>query len=327
MAVARLALIGILLGALLAIPPVVPAQQAHVYQIGVVLQGGPYLRAVDGLRDGLKELGFENGKHFVLHVRDTKGELKSVAAAAKSLEAEKVDLIYAVSVSVTLAAKQATKSVPIVFHAGTDPVAAGLVESFRRPGGRLTGIHAQSGDLTAKRLELLKELVPRLHRIVTFYNSDNPSSQEAMKIARHAAPQLKLELVERPVPSVDALRAGLRAIRAGEADAFFYVADAMVHSQADWIIDTANTKRLPTMFADADAVAQGALAGYGLSSYYMVGRQAAKYVQRILLGANPADLPVEQLDTPQFAINLKTATILALAIPQSVLTRADEVIR
>jgi putative ABC transport system substrate-binding protein len=327
MAVARLTLAGVLLAAFSALPLAVPAQQTRVYRVGVVHLGGPYARAIDGLRDGLKELGFEEGQQFLFHVRDARGDPKAVEAAARSLEAEKVDVIYAVSVSVTLAVKQATKSVPIVFEAGTDPVAAGLVESLRRPGGRLTGIHAQSGDLTAKRLELLKELVPRLRRVVTFYSPDNPSSQGAMKIAREAARELKLELVERPVPSVDALRAGLRAIRPGEADAFFYVADAMVHSQADWIVDTAKTKRLPTMFADTDAVARGALAAYGLSSYYMVGRRAATYVQRVLLGANPADLPVEQLDTPQFAINLKTAKTLGLTIPASVLTRADEVIR
>jgi putative ABC transport system substrate-binding protein len=148
-----------------------------------------------------------------------------------------------------------------------------------------------------------------------------------MKIAREAARELKLELVERPVASVEALRAGLRALRPGEADAFFYVADAMVHSQADWIVDITKGKRLPTMFADTEAVTSGALASYGLSNYYVVGRLAAKYVHRVLLGANPGDLPVEQLDTPEFTVNLKTAKTLGLTIPASVLTRADEVIR
>src|SRR5207253_9774074 len=110
----------------------------------------------------------------LLHVRDAKGDLKSVEAAARSLEAENVDLILAVGTSATLAAKRATKRVPIVFYAGADPVSVGLVESFRKPGGRLTGIHRQSVDLTAKRLELLKEMIPRLRRVVTFYSRDNP---------------------------------------------------------------------------------------------------------------------------------------------------------
>jgi len=217
----RLALTGILILALFALPLAGEAQQARVYRVGVVLQGGLYFSAVDGLRDGLRELGLEEGKQFVLHVRDSKGDLKSAEAAARSLEGEKVDLIFAVTTSVTLAVKRATKSVPIVFHAGTDPVSEGLVESFRKPGGRLTGIAGQGTGLTAKRLELLKEMVPRLRRVVTFYSPDNPVAQQSVKIARNAARQLKVELVERPVASIEELRTGLRALRPGEADALF----------------------------------------------------------------------------------------------------------
>jgi len=321
----RTSLTVILIFTFFAAPLAVEAQQARVYRVGVVLQGGPYSPAVDGLRDGLRELGLEEGKQFVLHVRDAKGDLKSVEAGARSLEGEKVDLIYAVATSVTLAAKRATKNVPIVFYAGTDPVAVGLVESFRKPGGRLTGIHGQLTDLTAKRLQLLKEMIPRLRRVVTFYSPDNPAAQQSVKIARDGARQLKVELLERPVASVEELRAGLRALRPGEADAFFYVADAMVASQAELIIDTARAKRLPTMFSEKGSVAKGALASYG-ESYYALARLSAKQVHRILLGANPGDLPVEQLDRLLFFINLKTAKALGLTIPQSVLMRADEVI-
>ena len=289
------------------------------------LQGGSYSPAVDGLRDGLRELGLEEGKQLVLDVRDAKGDLKAVEAAARSLEAEKVDLIYSVTTSVTLAAKRATKRVPIVFFASTDPVALGFIETFRKPGGRLTGIHSQFTDLTAKRLELLKEMVPSLRRVVTFYSPDNPAAQQSIKIARDAASRLKVGLIERRVTSVDELRAGLRALRPGEADAFFYVSDAMVSSQAELIIETARAKRLPTMLQDHGSVAKGALASYGVS-FYTVGRLSAKQVQRILLGADPRDLPVEQLDRLYFVINLKTAKFLGLTIPQSVLARADEVI-
>ena len=321
----RLTLTGILILALFALPLAVEAQQARVYRVGVVLQGGLYFSAIDGLRDGLRELGLEEGKQFVLHVRDSKGDLKSVEAAARSLEGEKVDLIFAVTTSVTLAAKRATKSVPIVFYAGTDPVSEGLVESFRKPGGRLTGIASQGTGLTAKRLELLKEMVPRLRRVVTFYSPDNPAAQQSVKIARNAARQLKVELVERPVASIEELRTGLRALRPGEADAFFYVSDAMVASQAELIIESARAKRLATMFQERGAVAKGALAAYG-ESYYTIGRLSAKHVQRVLLGADPGNLPVEQVDRFHFVINLKTAKALGLTIPQSLLARADEVI-
>ena len=321
----RLTLTGILILALFALPLAVAAQPARVYRVGVVLHGGPHSSAIDGLRDGLRELGLEEGKHFVLHVRDGKGDLKSVEAAARSLEGEKVDLIVAMTTSVTLATKRATKSVPIVFYAGTDPVSVGLVESFRKPGGRLTGIHGQFTALTAKRLELLKEMVPRLRRVVTFYSPDNPGAQQSVKIARDAARQLKLELVERPVASVEELRAGLRTLRPGEVDAFFYVVDAMVASQAELIIESARAKRLPTMFQERWSVAKGGLAAYG-ESYYTIGRLSAKHVQRVLLGADPGDLPVEQVDRLHFVINLTTAKALGLTIPQSLLTRVDEVI-
>ena len=322
----RRTFLGTLAGGFFAAPLAVGAQQARVYHIGVVLEGGPYFAAIDGLRDGLRELGLEEGKQFLLQVRDTKGDLKAVEAAARTLEAENVDLIYAIATSVTLAAKRATTHVPIVFYAGTDPITVGLVQSFRRPGGRLTGIHGQLTDLTGKRLELLKEMLPRLRRVVTFYNPDNPAAQQSVKIARDAARRLRVELMERSVASVAELEAALRALRPGEADALLYVADAMVASHYELIIDATRTKRLPAMLAYEGSVAKGALVSYG-ESYYALGRLSARHVQRVLLGADPADLPVEQLDLPRLVINLKTATALGLTIPPSLLLRADEVIQ
>jgi putative ABC transport system substrate-binding protein len=322
----RRAFFGVVAGGVLAVPFAAEAQQARVYRVGVIVQGGPNLGAVDGLRKGLAELGLEEGKQLILHVRDTKGDLKAVEQAAGDLEREKVDLIYSVATSTTLVVKRATKTVPIVFSLGSDPVTADLVESFRKPGGRLTGMYNQATDLLAKRLELLKEMVPRLRRVVTFYNPDNPSAQRGIKVARDAARQLKVELVEHRVSSVEELRAGLRALRAGEADAYFYVNDAMVISQTALVIDIARVKKLPTMFSELESVAAGGLAGYGVS-WYAMGRLAAKYVQRILLGANPGELPVEQVDRLYLVINLKTAKALGLTIPQSLLVRADEVIQ
>jgi len=320
----RLTVTGILL-AFCALPLAVEAQQARVYRVGVVLEGGLYFSAVDGLRDGLKELGLEEGKLLVLDVRDAKSDLRSVEAAARMLEGEKVDLIYTVSTSVTLAVKRATKSVPVVFYAGTDPVSVGLIESFGKPGGRFTGIAGQYSGLTGKRLELLKELVPSLRRVVTFYSPDNPAAQQSVKIARDAARQLKLDLVERPVASADEFRTALGALRPGDADAFFYLSDAMVASQAELIIESAKAKGLPTMFQERGAVAKGALAAYG-ESFYTIGRLSAKLVQRVLLGAAPKDLPVEQVDRFHFVINLGTAKSLGLTIPKELLLRVDEVI-
>lgn len=308
-----------------AAPLAVQAQQMRLYRVGVVFLGGSYALAVDGLRDGLKELGLNEGKHLVLHVREPKGDPSSVEAATRALEAEKVDLIYTVTSSVTAAAKHATRTVPIVFYAGNDPVSMGFIDSFRKPGGRLTGIYSRFTDLTAKRFQLLKEMVPELRRIVTFYRPESPATAVAMKAIREAARDLQVDLLERPFTSVDELRSGLLALRVGEAQAFYSV-DAVVISQAPLVVDIANGKKLATIFSDRDTASKGALATYG-TSYYAVGRLAAGKVARILQGANPGDLPVEQLDRLYLVINLKTAKALGLVIPQSLLARADEVIQ
>jgi putative tryptophan/tyrosine transport system substrate-binding protein len=299
-------------------------QQARVYRVGVVLEGGPYYAAVDGLKDGLKELGFVEGKQYVLEIRDLKGDRRAAEAAARSLEGEKVDLIYTVTTSVTIVVKRATTEVPIVFTVGSDPVATGLVESFARPGGRLTGVH-QSGNLTGKRLEILKAILPSLHRVVTFYDPSNPTTFEETKSAREAARQLKIEYVERQVASVEELRLGVTALKSQDADAFFFTGDAMVGSQAQFIIDTARAKKLPTMFAERALVAQGALAGYG-NSYHEAGRLSAKYVRQVLTGSSPQDLPVESLSRVELVVNQKTAREIGVTIPQAMLLRADEVI-
>ena len=197
--------------------------------------------------------------------------------------------------------------------------------SLAKPGGRLTGIHFLSTDLTAKRLEVLKELLPKARRIVTFYDPNNPSARESSALARDAARHLGIELLERRVSSVEELLVGLRALRPGEADAFLPVSDAMVLSQTPALVDVMKPKRLPTMIADLNLVAAGALAGYGVN-YYEVGHLSAKHVMRVLAGTNPRDLPVESVDRVQLVLNLRVARELGLTIPQSVLVRADHVI-
>jgi putative ABC transport system substrate-binding protein len=323
MIVQRLTLVVALMLGLLAAPLGAPAQEPRVYRVGVLHLGGPYAAAVDGLRDGLKELGLEEGRHVIFHVRDLRGDPKAVPAAARALESERVDVIYAVTTSVTLEAKRATQRVPLIFYAGDDPVVVALVESFRRPGGRLSGVYGQATLLLAKRFELLKDLMPALRRVAFFY-LPSPQGQRNLERARDAARALKLQLVERPVGSVEDLRASLEALRPGEADAVTSL-DGMVLSQTAMVVDAARAKRLPVVVADRAGAAQGALASYGVS-FYASGHQAAKHVQRVLLGASPAELPVELVDRLHLAINLRTAKALGLTIPPAVRVRADEVI-
>lgn len=310
----------------LAAPVATEAQQAgKVFRIGVIHQGGPYGAVIQGLRDGLREVGLEEHKHFVLDIRDTRGNLSAVEETAKDLARARVDLLYTVPASVSLAAKRATVDLAIVFCAGTDPVGLGLVESMAKPGGRLTGVHFPSTDLTAKRLEVLKELLPKARRFVTFYDPGNPSARESSALGREAAKHLGIELIERRVSSVEELLAGLQALRPGDADALLTISYAMVMSHIPALIDILKPKRLPAMIADLNLVGSGALAGYGVN-YYEVGRLSAKHVRRLLSGTPPRELPVERVDRVQLVLNLRAARELNLTIPQSLVLRADQVI-
>ena len=302
------------------------AQQPKVYRVGVLVPGEAWYEIIDGLRIGLKQLGFEEGKQFNLSIRDCQGDAKAAEEAATKFEQEKVNLIYTTSTNSTIAARRATAEIPIIFCAGTDPVVLGLVDSFAKPGGRLTGIYQPATDLTAKRLEILKEIVPKLHRVVTFYDPRRPTAIESSKFAREAAQQMGLQLVERHIASATELQSAVRALRAGEVDAYLAVSDAIASNQAQLIIDTARVKRLPTMFDFLSHVAKGGLASYAVS-FHEMGRLSAKYVQRILTGVKPQDLPVEGIDKIALVVNLKTAKEIGLTIPPNVLARADRVIR
>jgi putative tryptophan/tyrosine transport system substrate-binding protein len=302
------------------------AQQPKMYRVGVIHQGGPYGAVVDGLRDGLRQLGYEEGKQIRLEIRDTKSDPKLVEEAARVFERERVNLICAVTTSVATAVKNVTSQIPIVFSVGSDPVASGLVENFGKPGGRLTGVQYSTTDLTGKRLEILKEILPKLSRVVTFYNPNNRMALEAATLARQAGQQLGVQLIERHATSVEELRQRIGALKAKEADAYFYTTDGMVTSQAQLVIDMATSKKLPTMFSEQSLVAMGGLASYG-QNFYEIGRLSAKYVQKVMTGAHPQDLRVETVDRFELIINLKTAKQIGLTIPPNVLARADKVLR
>jgi putative tryptophan/tyrosine transport system substrate-binding protein len=302
------------------------AGQAKAYRVGVITSGGGWYATIDGLRVGLRELGLEEGKQFTLTVRDTKGNAKAAEEAARAFEEEKFDLIYTTQTSVSISAKRATIEIPIVFCAGADPVDLGLVDSFAKPGGRLTGVYEPGTDLTAKRLETLKEIIPKLRRVVTFYVPHNPVAIESSKFARDIAQRLRVEFVERHIASVEELQAGLRALKVGEVDAFFEVSEALVQVNDQLVIDATRDKRLPGMFNNQSSVIKGGLASYS-ASRHEVGRLSAKYVQRLIAGIKAKELPVEAVRKIELVINLKTAKQIGLTIPPNVLARADKVIK
>ena len=186
-------------------------------------------------------------------------------------------------------------------------------------------MYRQEHEVNLKSLEILKAILPDLHRVVTFYDPGNATAAAAAKRLREAARQLHVELVERHVASVEELRVGIQALQPGEVDALIHSEDAMVISQSQFIIDVARTKRLPTMLSYPELAARGALVSYGVS-YREVGRAAAKYVHRVLTGTRPQDLPVELLSRVELVINLKTAREIGVTIPQEVRLHADEII-
>ena len=292
-------------------------------RIGVVYQGEP---RIDGLHDGLRAAGLEEGRDIALLLRNAGGDVAAAEAAARALERdEKVEVIVALGTTTARAARGATAEVPIVFAIGDDPVAAGLVDSIAKPGGRLTGFHFLTVDLTAKRLEILREIVPKLRRIVTFYDPRTPGAVTSLAGAREAAGKLDIEVAAQQVTSVEGIRDRLHTLAATEADAFFFVTDFLVTVHTPLVIEAANALRLPTMATNVTLVRMGALAGYG-PDWREYGRSSARYVARILAGSSPRDLPVESINRPALAINLNTAKAIGLEIPPLLLARADEVI-
>jgi putative tryptophan/tyrosine transport system substrate-binding protein len=305
-----------------------PSKRAGVVDqklVGVLYRGGGYSTQLDSFRDELRRAGLREGAHLRIDIRELTGNFQTVQDAARALESSGADVLVAFGVSLAWAAQQSTSTIPIVFTTGRDPVALGLIQSVNKPGGRITGISSFSTDSTAKRLDILRELLPRLKRLVAFYDPANPAGQEAIEALREAAGRMSVELVERQVRSAQEVRDSSDALSLSRADAFFLVNDALVESLDETIITKASVVGLPVMAQNLDWVAKGALVGYGADAREH-GRAAARYVARILNGARPSELPVEVNERHSLGINLKTAKALGITIPPTLLARADEVI-
>jgi putative ABC transport system substrate-binding protein len=278
-----------------------------------------------GLRDGLLELGYRENEQFVLGIRFTQGDLTALPAAARELVQYGVDLIFASEESPAKAAQLATTRIPIVFSVVGDPVGLGLIQSFARPGGNITGVTDLRFELSPKRLEVFREIVPSLKRVLFLYDAADADAVARAKVYREAAHRLGIELIERPVRTEEEARATLAQISKGEVDGIVEPPQASLNIPG-FILEAASQRALPTMFDAAFWVERGGLASYG-PDFYASGRQAARLVDKILKGANPAEIPVEVNPKVEFAINLKVAKALGLTIAPEVLYRADRIIR
>jgi len=307
-----------------------PQQPAKVPRIGYIsgtgdaTNQGPF---VEALRQGLMKLGYVDGKHFRIEYRGAEGQVDRVPALVNELVQLQVDVLVVPLPNAIRAAKQATHTIPIVMVASLDPVAAGLVDSLARPGGNITGISTLAQDLNGKRLELLKELVPQLTRVGILLDIETPSSVVNLKDYESVAPALKIQIQTLEVRGLKPdLESAFQTATKARAGAIITITNANLYLQQKRIADLAIKNRLPSMFQGSTWVEAGGLMSYS-SDELGAFRRAAYFVDRILKGAKPADLPVEQPLKFEFAINLKTAKQIGLNIPPLVLFRADKVVR
>jgi putative ABC transport system substrate-binding protein len=314
---------------LLAVAVIVEAQQpTKVPRIGFLFNLSPadHASLIDAFRGGLSDLGYVERKNIFIEYRSAKGKLDRLPALADELVHLKVDVIVAISTIAAVAAKNATKTIPIVFTSGGDPVAVGLIDSLARPGGNLTGVNAMSLELAGKRLELLKDTVPKLSRIAVLWNPRSVGSAEEWKDSLLPAHELGLQLHSMEVSSADQYESVFKeAIKAGSS-ALVVTSGTINNSNQKGIADLAAKHRLPSISRWEEFVDSGGLLSYGPDETERYTR-IAYYIDKILKGAQPADLPVEQPKKFKLVINLKTAKQIGVTVPPIVLGRADRVIK
>ena len=315
-------------GAAAARPLVVHAQpQAAIPHLGYIWPGaaGEEDSTKRGLRQGLGELGYVEGRNIIVDYRYADGHEERLAALVDELIAAKVDIILSPGTVVTGVVKQATTTIPVVSTSG-DPIGSGFIQGLTRPGGNITGLSLNVGPYIAEKyVELLHEIVPGATRIVTILNTSNPSNLAAGQVMRQAAEGLGITLLSHYVRSPSDLPTAFDAIATDLGDAMIVDGDTLLVSHRRSIVAFAAAHRLPGMYGLRDFVDDGGLVSYG-ASIFEIWRRAASYVDKILKGAEPAELPVEQPTEFELVLNIKTAKALGLAIPQTILARADEVI-
>ncbi len=278
------------------------------------------------LRLGLRDLGYVEGKSIALEERSSQGRSERFSDLASELVRLNVNIIVTWGTPATLAAKQATTTIPIVMASAGDPVSSGLVSSLAHPGGNVTGLTVLGPGLAAKRLELLKEAAPNISRVAFLWNPANPDQASSFKEVQAGARALSLTLHSVEARSHEELEQALAAMKKSRPSALLMTADAVHQHYIGRIVAFTSENRLPAMYQLKEAVDRGGLMSYGANLPDLV-RRAAYYVDKILKGAKPADLPIEQPTKFELVINLKTAKALGLTIPPSLLGRADEVIQ
>jgi putative tryptophan/tyrosine transport system substrate-binding protein len=302
-------------------PPQIP-------RMGILIpeSGRSETQSVKGLRDGLKELGYKERENILVEMRDAKGDRAALKPMANELVGKKVDLIFTTGTSATEVAMAATNEIPIVFRHAGNPETVGLVQSNGRPGRNVTGVAGFGLEMTGKRLETLQQIVPGVRRVHIFYDLNDKFSRGNFTVAKKSAERLGLEVVEHGTKLAEQLKKSFDSLEKEPGDALFYIPDNLVEGEVDFIFRTARQKKLPTMFDEEVWAIRGALGAYG-PSYYQMGRQAAGFIDKILKGQKPENLPVEPAGKYDLVINLRTANAIGLTVPPDMLKKTDRVIR
>jgi putative ABC transport system substrate-binding protein len=277
-------------------------------------------------QQGLRELGYVEGQNVIIDYRHENRELERLSDFAAELVRLRVDILVAVTTNAALAAKKSTATIPIVFMGVTDPVAAGLVDSLARPGGNSTGVTNMAAVLAGKRLEFLKETMPRMVRVAVLWDPQAPGSVPQWKESQLAAAKLGLQVQSMEVSSTDEYEAAFKEALKTRSTALMMTLNPLANSNQKVLAELAVNARLPSICARSDYAENGCLMAYG-PGYSMEGRDGARYVDRILKGARPADIPVEQPTKFELVVNLRTAKRLGITVPDSVLNQADVVIQ
>lgn len=281
---------------------------------------------LEAFRQGLRDLGYIEGENLIIEYRHSGGDFERLPALATELVGQKPDVLVAVTTNAALAAKKATTTIPIVFMGVTDPVTAGLVASLAQPGGNTTGITNMAAILTSKRLELFKETLPEISRVAVLWDPQAPGSVPQWEASQLPAQELGLELYSMQVSSVENYEVAFKAAVEARNTALWVTLNPLANSNQKKVADLAISHGLPSICARADFSENGCMMAYG-PGYGIEGKDGARYVDKILNGARPADIPVEQPLRFELVINLQTAGKLGLTIPQSVLFQADKIIK
>jgi putative ABC transport system substrate-binding protein len=281
---------------------------------------------VEAFRQGLRKLGYAEGKNIFIEWRSADGKLDRLPALAAELVHLKVDIIVTGGRSATRAAKEATSTIPIVMTQDSDPVANGFVASLARPGGNITGLSTLAPELSGKQLELMKEIIPKLSRVAVFGSSTSPGNAQSLTEVELAARAFKVQLQYLDVLDPKDIETAFRAASNGRADGVLVLNSPVFASSRTQVVDLAMKSRLPAIYYSSEFVEDGGLMTYS-TSLTDLRRRASAYVDKILKGAKPADLPVEQPTKFELVINLKTAKQIGVTIPLKVLARADKVIK